>query len=82
MVTYRGYIQVSTDDSANTVLGLVTPDLSYWTPMISSNTADALQVEFSLPVGVTSGTQLQLQQIASYRFSTNRYATFEPTFFL
>jgi len=81
MVTYRGYIQVSTDDSANTVLGLVTPDPNYWTPFLSNDETAALQIEFSMPVGATSGTQLQLQQIVSCRFSTNCYETFEPTLF-
>jgi hypothetical protein len=65
MMAYRGHIQVQRVDN-DEVLGLIGPDTNYWTPFVDTA---ALQITFSLLVSATSGSQLQLQQLVSRRFS-------------
>ena len=64
MVTYRGRIQVARVDN-NELLGGITPDPNYWPFLVGTDDDAALQIEFSLPVGPTPGSQVQLQQLVS-----------------
>ncbi|KAF8956766.1 hypothetical protein BDZ97DRAFT_1925139 [Flammula alnicola] len=55
--TYTVVIQVMSGSSS---LGYVATDPNYWTPLLVPSTSDALHLSFSLPVGATSGSQLDL----------------------